>query len=61
MDWDEASIKKQPQLKDLSPLGVAELTAYIEGLKAEITRAEAEIAKRESHKSGAEAFFRKGG
>lgn len=60
MDWDELEPKKKPQAKDLSPLGVKELTAYIAELKTEIERAETEIAKRGSTKDAAEAFFRKG-
>jgi len=59
MDWDEPTKPKKPQPKDLSPLGVAELQDYIADLKAEITRAEAEIAKRGSHLNAAEAMFKK--
>lgn len=60
MDWDELEPQKKPQqAKDLSPLGVKELNAYITDLKAEIARAEAEIAKRSNTKDAAEAFFRK--
>lgn len=58
MDWDEPVANKKPKPKDLAPLGVAELQDYISELKAEILRAEAEIAKRGSHKSAAEAIFR---
>lgn len=57
MDWDEPKIQK-PKPKDLSVLGVADLQAYIEGLRAEIVRAEEEIKKRGSHKNAAEALFR---
>lgn len=39
--------------------GVAELEAYIGELRAEITRAEADIARKQSHRSAADAFFRK--
>lgn len=39
--------------------GVAELSAYIDELRAEIARAEAEIARKHSHRSAADAFFRK--
>jgi uncharacterized small protein (DUF1192 family) len=44
----------------LEPLGVAELSAYIEALRAEIARAEAEILRKSSHRSAADAFFRRG-
>ena len=57
---DEDQPKNAPQpLRNLDPLSVAELEAYIADLKAEITRAEAEINKKGSAKSAAEAFFRK--
>jgi uncharacterized small protein (DUF1192 family) len=39
--------------------GVAELEAYIAELHAEIARAGAEIARKQSHRSAADAFFRK--
>lgn len=58
MDWDEPQKNAKPKPKDLSQLGVAELTDYISELKAEISRAEAEIAGRSSHKSAAEALFK---
>lgn len=59
MDWDEPDANKKPKLKDLSVLGVKELEEHIAELHAEISRAEAEISKRGSHKDIAEAFFRK--
>lgn len=59
MDWDEPSKPKKPQPKDLAPLGVQELQDYIADLKTEIARAEAEIAKRGSHLTAAQALFRK--
>lgn len=59
MDWDDLEPKKKPKPRDLSALGVKELTGYIAELREEITRTEAEIVKRDSHKDAAEAFFRK--
>ena len=38
---------------------VAELEAYIDELRAEIARAERDIAKKSSHRAAADAFFRK--
>ena len=53
-----------PRLRRLTPppldrLGVAELAAYIDELRTEITRVEAEISRKASHRSAADAFFRK--
>ena len=60
MDTDDLEPRtKKPQPKDLSILGVSQLQEYISELKAEVARAEQEIAKREKHKSGAEALFKK--
>mgnify|MGYP001254080871 CR=1 FL=1 len=60
MDWDDLDPKtKKPKPKDLSPLGVADLQAYIADLKAEIARTELELTKRDATRAGAEAFFRK--
>ena len=39
--------------------GVAELEAYIGELRAEIARAERDIAKKSSHRAAADAFFKK--
>ena len=42
----------------LDAWGVAELRLYIEELRGEILRAEAEIALKQGHRSAADAFFR---
>ena len=39
--------------------GVVELEAYIAELQAEIARAERDIAKKSSHRTAADAFFKK--
>ncbi|MBN8889138.1 MAG: DUF1192 domain-containing protein [Rhodospirillales bacterium] len=39
--------------------GVAELEGYMGELRAEIARAEAEIGRKNAHRSAADAFFRK--
>ena len=46
------------QTPPLDPLGVAELHAYIAELRAEITRAEAAIARKQDHRAAADSFFR---
>jgi uncharacterized small protein (DUF1192 family) len=43
----------------LDLLGVAELQEYIEELRTEIARVEADISRKTSHRSAADAFFRK--
>ena len=42
----------------LDRLGVTELERYIKDLRAEIARAEAEIARKADHRSAAESVFR---
>ncbi len=60
MDWDEPDPRKTtPERKNLDIMGVAELEAYIAGLHAEIERARAMIASKQSAKAGAESFFKK--
>jgi len=59
MDTDELDpVKKKPQKKDLTRMSVGDLNEYIAELKVEITRAEAEIARKTKAKSGAEGFFK---
>jgi uncharacterized small protein (DUF1192 family) len=58
-DEDLEPRNKKPQPKDLSRLGVAELEEYIATLRAEISRAEGEIAARKKQRSGAESIFKR--
>jgi uncharacterized small protein (DUF1192 family) len=44
----------------LDPLAVAELEDYVAELRAEMTRVEAEIGRKRSHRSAADAFFKLG-
>jgi uncharacterized small protein (DUF1192 family) len=60
IDEDETP---RPRPRRLTPppldlLGVAELRDYIDELQAEIARVTAEIGRKESHRSAADAFFR---
>ena len=53
---------EQPPTKTPVPLdrmGVAELEGHIAGLRAEITRAEAEIARKRSLRDAADGVFRR--
>lgn len=60
MDDDDLKPRKaKPAPRDLDPLSIEELNDYIAELEAEIERIRAHIAAKESHRSGAEAFFKK--
>jgi uncharacterized small protein (DUF1192 family) len=43
----------------LDSLGIDELRSYIDELKSEIVRVEADIGRKSSHRSAADAFFKK--
>jgi uncharacterized small protein (DUF1192 family) len=43
----------------LDSLGIEELRLYIEELKAEISRVEADIGRKSTHRSAADAFFKR--
>jgi uncharacterized small protein (DUF1192 family) len=60
-DDDDAAPRKQARLEKLllDPLGIVELRAYIEELREEIARVEADIDRKGSHRTAAEAFFRR--
>ncbi len=53
--------RKRPRLERpvLDTWGVEELNDYIADLRTEIARAEAEIGRKQNHRSAADAFFRK--
>ena len=56
---DNDKPKNQPKApKNLDPLSIDELENYIEDLKAEITRVEAEIDKKKAHKDAASSIFK---
>ncbi len=58
--WDEEEPGRQRRVVTLplEPLGVAELHDYIAELRAEISRAEAAIARKQDHRGVADSFFR---
>jgi uncharacterized small protein (DUF1192 family) len=43
----------------LDSLGIEELRLYIDELKTEIVRVEADIGRKNSHRSAADAFFKR--
>ena len=59
-DEDEPLTKRrrlEPLLLD--SLGVEELRRYVDELRTEIVRVEADITRKTSHRSAADAFFKK--
>lgn len=57
-DDDDLPRNKPAQPKNLEPMSLPELRHYIEGLKEEIGRAEAEIARKEDVHKAASSFFK---
>jgi uncharacterized small protein (DUF1192 family) len=60
LEEDAPPIKRrrlEPLLLD--SLGIEELRLYIEELKTEIVRVEADITRKGSHRSAADAFFKR--
>jgi uncharacterized small protein (DUF1192 family) len=51
--------QKKPQKKDLVPLSIAELEAYIGELEEEIARSRAEIAAKRKQRTGADSLFKR--
>lgn len=49
--------KSAPQ-RNLEPLSLAELDAYVVELKGEISRTEAEIARKSAHMNAASSLFK---
>ncbi len=58
---DDDLPRKRVQLERpvLDSWGVAELNFYIQALREEIARAEAEIGRKQNHRTAADAFFRR--
>lgn len=49
----------KPQARNLDPMSVEELEAYIAELEAEIARVRQDIEKKTRHRSSAESLFRR--
>jgi uncharacterized small protein (DUF1192 family) len=58
-ETDLEPLRRKPAPKDLSPLGIAELEAYILELQEEIARVRAELVTKQNRRSGAEALFKR--
>ena len=60
MDTDDLDpVRPTPAVRNLEPLSVAELNAYIGELEAEIARVRAAIGKKQNIRAGANSLFRK--
>jgi uncharacterized small protein (DUF1192 family) len=58
-DEDLAPIRRAPPRKNLEPLAITELEAYIVELEDEIARTRADIAAKKARRGGAEALFKR--
>lgn len=55
-DLDPLTKRRKP--RPLDNMSIAELEEYIEDLKAEITRVEADIVKKKAHKDAISSLFK---
>ena len=59
MDTDDLEPRKaKPQPKNLDPMSVEELAAYIDDLKAEIRRVEENMQRKKAHLAAAAGLFK---
>ncbi|HWT97689.1 MAG TPA: DUF1192 domain-containing protein [Terriglobales bacterium] len=59
MDFEDLEpLKKKPTLRNLDPLSIEELQAYIAEMKEEIARVEGKIAAKQAHLSAASGLFK---
>ncbi len=58
---EDLPLRKRTRLEKLvlDTLGIDELRDYISELQAEIARVEADITRKNSHRSAADAFFKR--
>ncbi|MFA7276385.1 MAG: DUF1192 domain-containing protein [Pseudobdellovibrionaceae bacterium] len=56
-DLDPKTKRLKP--RNLDKLSIDDLRAYIEDMKSEIARAEADITKKEAHKNAVSSLFKK--
>jgi uncharacterized small protein (DUF1192 family) len=61
MEEEDGPVRKRTRLEKLvlDTLGIEELRDYIAELRAEIDRVEADIGRKQGHRSAADAFFRR--
>lgn len=58
LDPDDLPQTARPKLKDLEPLGVAELEDYLSALLTETERVKAKIAAKKAYLSGVAGLFK---
>jgi uncharacterized small protein (DUF1192 family) len=60
-DEEDGPVRKRTRLEKLilDTLGIGELRDYIAELREEIARVEADIERKQGHRSAADAFFRR--
>jgi uncharacterized small protein (DUF1192 family) len=61
MEEEDGPVRKRIRLEKLvlDTLGIEELRDYIAELREEISRVEADIGRKQGHRSAADAFFRR--
>ena len=60
MDEDDLEPRREaPKQRNLEPMSVEELKAYIVELEAEIARVQAHLESKEKYRSGIETLFKK--
>ncbi len=61
MEEEEGPVRKRSRLEKivLDSMGIEELREYIAELQSEIMRVEADIERKQGHRSAADAFFRR--
>jgi uncharacterized small protein (DUF1192 family) len=60
MDEDDLEPRKKAvKLRDLGPMAIAELEAYIHDMELEILRVRAEITAKRKQRGGAESLFKR--
>ncbi len=57
-DEDLDPKKKKQALKNLEPMSLDELTAYIQSMEAEMVRVKAEIERKKAYLNAAATFFK---
>ena len=57
-DDDLEPLAKRNSLRDLEPMSVSELEAYVEEMKAEIIRVQLDIEQKKAHQEAVSSLFK---